>query len=193
MPSGEFGTMSEIDRVSRRELAPFLNIEHPHLVRHTPAERVTIVIVSGALTIGVLFGFLVTQDPWILLLVLIMPFAFPFAYALGLAMMERVAPLAIDTFVNELAAEFEKEPELSLGDRVIVLRGRRRRKRPEPAVVLGPGRTGKGEYQVKLANGEIRIFATHLIRRREDFDRWLEVMKRPVTTGAAKECDRSGA
>jgi hypothetical protein len=31
-----------------------------------------------------------------------MPFAFPFAYALGLAMMERVAPLAIDTFVNEL-------------------------------------------------------------------------------------------
>jgi hypothetical protein len=180
MSSAEFGTMSEIDRLSRRELEPFLNTGHPHMVRHTSAERVTIVIVSGALTIGVLFGFLVTQDPWILLLVLIMPFAFPFSYALGLAMMERVAPLAIDTFVNELVTEFEREPELSLGDLIVVWRGRRRKMRSEPAVVLGKVQD-RPEYNVKLANGDIVTVARKHIMRREDYDRVAEVVGRPVT------------
>jgi hypothetical protein len=172
--------MSEIDRLSRRELEPFLNTGPPHVVRHTSAERVTIVIVSGVLTIGVLFGFLVSQDPWILLLVLIMPFAFPFAYALGLAMMERVAPLAIDTFVNELVAEFQKEPEFGLGDRIIVWQGRRRKMRLEPAVVISKVQD-RPEYNVKLADGGFVTIARQSIIRREDYERWAEVVSRPVT------------
>jgi hypothetical protein len=67
-------------------------------------------VVSGALTFGVLVAFVVTQNVWSLLLALILPFAFPFAHALGLAMMERVAPLAIDSFVNELAGGFKRNP-----------------------------------------------------------------------------------
>jgi hypothetical protein len=182
--SREFGAMSEIDRLSRRELEPFLNTGHPHTVRHTSVERVTIVVVSGALTIGVLVAFVVTQNPWVLPLALILPFAFPFAHALGLAMVERVAPLAIDTVVNELVAEFQKEPELSLGlgDRIMVWRGHRRttKKRPEPAVVL-VGVPEKAEYIVKLANGDIETIARKFIVRREDYDRVAEVLGRPVT------------
>jgi hypothetical protein len=180
MSSTEFGTMSEIDRLSRRELEPFLNTGQPHIVRHTSAERVTIVIVSGALTIGVLFSFLVTQNPWILPLVLVMPFAFPFTYALGLAIMERVAPLAIDTFVNELAAEFRREPELSLGDRIVVFQRRKRRMQHYPAVVLGKV-LNKDQYNVKLANDEIITVARQFIMRREDYDRVAEVLDRQIT------------
>jgi hypothetical protein len=108
-----------------------------------------------------------------------MPFAFPFAYALGLAMMERVAPLAIDTFVNELAAEFQREPEFSLGDRVVVFLGRRRTIRHEPAVILGKV-LNKDEYNVKLANDDI-VTVAQSIMRREDYDRVAEVVSRPVT------------
>jgi hypothetical protein len=176
--------MSEIDRLSRRELEPFLNTSHPHTVRHTSAERVTIVIVSGALSFGVLVAYVLVQDPLVLLLALLLPFAFPFAHALGLAMMERVAPLAIDTFVNGLVADLQKEPQekpdLDLGDRVVVWRGRRGTKGPEPALFLSKV-LDKPEYHVKLANGNIETIAGKFIMRREDFDRVDEVLNRPVT------------
>lgn len=172
--------MSEIDRLSRRELEPFLNSGHPYTVRQTSAERVTIVVVSGALSFGVLVAFVLTQNPWTLLLLLIMPFAFPFAHALGLAMMERVAPLAIDTFVNELVADIQKEPELVLGDRVMVWQGRRRKMRLEPAVVLSKA-PNAAVYTVKLANGDIETIDRKLIMRREDYDRLADVLTRPVT------------
>jgi hypothetical protein len=172
--------MSELDRFSRRELEPFLNSGYQYTVRHTSAERVTIVVVSGALSFGVLIAYVLIQDPLVLLLALILPFAFPFAHALGLAMMERVAPLAIDTVVNELVADFQKEPDLALGDRVVVWRGRRRKMRPEPAVILS--KVGdRAEYNVKLADGDIKTFARKAIMRREDFDRMSEVLSRPVT------------
>lgn len=140
-------------------------------MRQTSAERVTIVVVSGALTIAVLVAFVVTQNPWALPLVLILPFAFPFAHALGLAMMERVAPLAIDTFVNELVADFQKEPELSSGDRVVVWRGRRHKKRLEPAIILSKV-PDTAVYTVKLAEGDIESIDRKFIMRRRTTIGW---------------------